>query len=361
MAKRDGKTEQATQRRRREARREGQLPRSQETNSMLVLSVAVLTFGSTAPGALRASAEVMRDWLRGADPALGIRKGPIMSSALKMAVAWFPPVIAAVVTGITATLAQGGLVLAPKTGRPSLKQLSWKRGLQQMSPKKAGYTLLRNVLKFAIVGGAMLSPVQKLWAGLPTADTLGGAVAMTGRTLNSVTTRVVLGAAAIAAIDQVVTRRRWRGELMMTKREVMDESKANEGDPHAKAMRKRRAMELRRRRSTRSVAFADVVITNPTHFAVALAYAPGSVAPQVIAKGTEHQAKKIRKEASRHGVPIIENRPLARALYRQVQVGGYVPEKFFDDVVKVLVAAYWRRGHIPAHVNRTPVPTGAVA
>jgi flagellar biosynthetic protein FlhB len=128
----------------------------------------------------------------------------------------------------------------------------------------------------------------------------------------------------------------------------------SEGDPHAKAARKRRGMELRRRRSSLGIAFADVVITNPTHYAVALSYAEGSMAPQVIGKGTERMAKKIRREASRHGVPIIENRPLARALHRQVPVGGYVPEKFFDDVVKVLVAAYWRRGKVPGHVASHP-------
>jgi flagellar biosynthetic protein FlhB len=135
----------------------------------------------------------------------------------------------------------------------------------------------------------------------------------------------------------------------------------SEGDPHAKAARKRRGMELRRRRSMMGISMADVIVTNPTHFAVALAYAEGSMAPQVITKGTERIAKKIRREASRHGVPIIENRPLARALYRQVPIGGYVPEKFFDDVVKVLVAAYWRRGNVPSHVNTRPIPSGAVA
>ena len=113
-------------------------------------------------------------------------------------------------------------------------------------------------------------------------------------------------------------------------------------------------MELRRARSLGAVATADVVVTNPTHFAIALKYTEGGVAPQVICKGTDAQAAKIRKEATRHGVPIIENRPLARALYRQVPLGGYVPQKFFDDVVKVLVAAYWRSGRVPGHLAARP-------
>jgi flagellar biosynthetic protein FlhB len=180
------------------------------------------------------------------------------------------------------------------------------------------------------------------------------AAPLIGRALSSITTRVIAGALVIAIIDQVVTRRRWRNGLMMTKQQIIDEAKMSEGDPHAKAQRKRRGMEMRRRRSLGDVASADVVVTNPTHFAVALAYAEGSAAPRVVCKGTERMARKIRRDASRNGVPIIENRPLARALYRQVPLGGYVPERFFDDVVKVLVAAYWRRGRVPGHVANRP-------
>ncbi|MCU1367493.1 MAG: EscU/YscU/HrcU family type secretion system export apparatus switch protein [Ilumatobacteraceae bacterium] len=350
MGKRDGKTEQATARKRREAKREGQLPRSQETNTMLVTIVAAMAMISTAPSALRTSGTVMHDWLANADGKSGLRFGSLVSTVGTLVTAWGAPVLAAAGAGMVATVAQGGIVLMPKTSRPSLKSLSWSRGLAQLNPKKASYTLLRNLLKFAVVGGAMVSPVQQLWNTLPRASGLASASAMTGRSINTILMRVIGGAILIAALDQVVTRRKWRRDLMMSKQEIIDEAKMSEGDPHAKAARKRRGMELRRRRSTMPISMADVIITNPTHFAVALSYAEGSVAPQVIGKGTERMAKQIRREASRHGVPIIENRPLARALYRQVPVGGYVPEKFFDDVVKVLVAAYWRRGKIPGHV-----------
>lgn len=356
MGKRDGKTEQATAKRRRDAKRDGNLPRSQETNSMLVTVVAAMTLVSTAPGALRTTGNVMHDWLSTADGKLGLRFAPLVGSVTTLTLAWAAPVVAAAGTGIAVTVAQGGIVLGSKASKPSLKQLSWTRGLQQLNPKKASYTLLRNMLKFAIVGGALISPVQHLWNTMPSASGLAAASAMTGAAINSILMRVVTGAVLIAAIDQFVTRRKWRRDLMMSKQEIIDEARMSEGDPHAKAARKRRGMELRRRRSTMGISTADVVITNPTHYAVALSYAEGSVAPQVIGKGTERVAKKIRREASRNGIPIIENRPLARALHRQVPVGGYVPEKFFDDVVKVLVAAYWRRGKVPGHVASHPSP-----
>ncbi len=353
MAK-NGKTEKPTTKRKREARREGNLPRSQETNSMLAVSAALVTLTITAPAALEVTAKMMRDWLRSADPEVGFRRDPLVHSMLQLVTAWSPPVIAAALAGIIATLAQGGLVILPKTGRPSFKQLSWKRGLQQLSPKQAIYTLFRNVMKFVIVGIALITPVTTLFNTMPRASGLPAATAMTGRAISSIVTRVIVGAIVVAIIDQVVVRRKWRNQIMMSKQEIIDEAKMQEGDPHAKAARKRRGMELRRRRSLGDVATADVVVTNPTHFAIALAYIEGSAAPRVVCKGTERMAKKIRREASRHGVPIIENKPLARALYRQVAVGGYVPERFFDDVVKVLVAAYWRRGKVPGHVSDRP-------
>lgn len=368
MSKKDGKTEQPTARRRREARREGNLPRSQETSSMVSVSAALVALTVTTPGALTTTARMLRDWLGAPAPSAGLQGDRLMHSAMTLALAWGAPVVAAAGAGVVATVVQGGVVLAPKSSRPSLKNLSLKKGLGNLSPKQAGYTLLRNLLKFGVVGLALLSPVTSLWHGLAGAPSFGTASGMVGRTLKAIVTRVIVGAVLIAAIDQVVSRRRWKTGLMMSRQEVIDEAKMQEGDPHAKAARKRRAMELRRRRSLGDVATADVVVTNPTHFAIALAYTEGAVAPRVVCKGTDRMAAKIRRQASRHGVPIIENRPLARALYRQVPLGGYVPEKFFDDVVKVLVAAYWRRGRLPGHVSnrphtvtRQPSPTGATA
>ena len=321
---------------------------------MVAISVALITLGVTAPAAMKVTAAVMRRWLSNADPTVGLRKTELVDSVTKLAAAWCPPVLAAAGAGIAVTLAQGGLVLLPKTARPSLKQLSWKRGLKQLSPKQAGYALLRSLMKFVVVGVALIAPVTKLRDVLPRASDLAQALSLTGQAMRSVTYRVIVGALVVAALDQVVTRRRWRNDLMMSRRQIIDEARMQEGDPHAKAQRKRRGMELRRQRSLGDVSTADVVITNPIHFAVALAYTENSAAPRVVCKGTERMARRIRRNASRHGVPVIENRPLARALYRQVPLGGYVPERFFDDVVKVLVAAYWRRGRIPGHVAHRP-------
>ncbi len=328
---------------------------------MLVLAAALTAVVASTPSALRTSAGVMRDWLSraGADGSAsgeGLRGDDLMSSALTLVRAWAPGVVVAAAAGIVVNLAQAGLVLAPKNSRPSLRELSVRRGLQQLSPAKAGYTLGRNVLKLGLVGLSLYGPLTTLWRRVPTRSGLGPVVGECGRAITAISVRIVIGAAIVAAIDQVVSRRRWRNDLMMTRQEVLDEAKSTEGDPHTKAARKRIGLEIRRRRSLAPVSLADVVITNPTHFAVALAYTAGAPAPQVIDKGTERAAQRIRRDAARHGVPIIEDKPLARALHRQVRVGGYVPERFFDAVVKVLVAAYWRRGRVPDHVA---APRGA--
>lgn len=359
MAKRDGATHAPTARRRREARREGNVPRSPETTQMVVLAAALITVIATTPAALDATGAMMRQWLTTAgdgitdatDAESGMRFPALVASAWEMVRVWSPGLVAAAVAGVLANLAQAGVVILPKTARPSLQQLSIKRGLRQLNPKEAGYTLLRNLAKVIVIGLSLLQPLMGLWHAVPERSGLGAVAGEVGRTASTIGTRVVIGAALIAILDQVVTRRRWRNQLMMTRQEMTDEAKTTEGDPHTRAARRRAGMDIRRRRSLAPVSMADVVVTNPTHFAVALAYQPGSPSPQVIDKGAGRVAKRIRKEAARHGVPIIENKPLARALYRQVRIGSHVPERFFDAVVSVLVAAYWRAGKVPAHVS----------
>ncbi len=353
MAKRDGRTEQPTARRLREARRDGNVARSPEASSLAVLAAALVAAAVTGPGALKSTGEVMTYWLGTADGSGGTRGNELRASALRLFGAWSPMVAAAIVVGIAVQVAQSGVNLAPKTSRPSLKELSPMRGLKRLSPVQAGMTLLRSLLKVVVVGLALVGPLQTLWDRIADHSDLADASGRVGEAAKAVAWRVVIGALLVAALDGFYNRRKWKRDLMMTRQEIIDESKLTEGDPHMKAARKRRGMELRRRSGLPSVAEADVVVTNPTHFAVALAYKDGSPAPQVIDKGTEAAAKKIRKIASRNGIPIIENKPLARALYRQVKVGGYVPEQFFDDVIQVLVTAYWRRGRFPESLRQT--------
>jgi flagellar biosynthetic protein FlhB len=143
-------------------------------------------------------------------------------------------------------------------------------------------------------------------------------------------------------------------DLKMTRQERVDESRQSDGDPKAKGRMKQRARAIAKKRGLGSVKTADVIVTNPTHYAVALRYGPKDVAPVVVAKGTDEAALRIRTEARRLGIPIIENRPLARALNAEVSIGRIVPQAHFAAVAQVLAFVYRlrRRGAIGGGTRR---------
>jgi flagellar biosynthesis protein FlhB len=350
VARRDGKTQAPTQKKKSDARKEGRIAKSKE----LPLAAEFLAFTAAAvtllPKALTTTANEMRNIFGGLDPARGMAGGATLDTVKTLAVAWIPMVAVSSAAGMLATVAQGGVKLAPKSGRPSLKNMSLKRGFGQLNPKQAGPVLVRSVGKVAVVAFAALNPIEQLWGSLAGGKRIPQTAGAVGDALTTFAWRVVMGMVLIAAFDYVVAKRKLRRDLMMSKQEIIDEMRTTEGNPRMKSMRRRRAFEISRRRSLADVATADVIVTNPTRFAVALAYTPGSPAPRVIAKGMNRAAARIRKQGARHGIPLMENRPLARALYRQCKLGSYVPQKLFDDVVKVLVAAYHRSGRFPRHL-----------
>ncbi len=350
MAKRDGRTQAPTQKKKSDARKEGRIAKSKEMP--LAVEFFAITGAAVAfmPKAFATTAEQMRLVFGGLDPARGISGGMTLDAAGTLALAWLPMVLVSAAAGMMAVVAQGGVKLAAKSSRPSLKSLSLKRGFGQFAFKQVAPTLFRSVAKVGVVAYAAKGPVEQLWGSLAMGKRIPETAGAVGGALTTFAWRVAIGMLMIAAFDYLIVKRKLRRDLMMTKQEIVDEMKTSEGNPHIKAMRRRRAYEISRRRSLSDVSTADVVITNPTHFAVALAYTPGSPAPRVIAKGINRAAARIRKQAARHGVPLVENRVLARALYRQCKLGSYVPQKLFDDVVKVLVAAYHRSGRFPRHL-----------
>lgn len=366
MASKSDKTEDPTARRKREARREGRVPRSREVPIAVSLLAIAVAGSSIIPNALAKTATIVRFGLSTAGgPHETLEFAPVGDMVLQSTLAWAPLVGLVVAAGVAAHFAQGGGVMYPKTSRVSLKNLDPKRGLQALSPKKAGWEIVRAALKAAVVGAFVAVPLTSMWETTQGRSLqFGEGLHLIGEAAGALTFRVAVAAVLVAAVDYGVQQRRVRSEIRMTKQEVRDEYRSTEGDPNVRAARRRRAQEISRRRSFADIASADVVITNPTHFAVVLAYAPGSPAPRVVAKGMNAVAAKIRKEARRNGIPIVENKPLARALYRQVRVGGWVPEAHFGEVIAALVRAYTIRGRFPQaqaagpSAGRTEDPTG---
>ncbi|MDJ0960900.1 MAG: EscU/YscU/HrcU family type III secretion system export apparatus switch protein [Acidimicrobiia bacterium] len=343
MSRSQERTEKPTERRKREARREGRVAKSAEVGSAVSLLGLLLSLRLVAPSVGRAFADHTKAVLgqSGSGDIGGVAGANIMS----MFVVGLVPFLA--VAGILATaggIAQVGFTFAPKAAKPKWSNLSLKKGLNRFKPSVFGWELVRTVLKLglliAVIWGPITSWIARLGSPLGLVDALG----FTGDQVWALVLRATILALGIAGADYAVTRLRTSKELKMTKQELKEEVKHSEGNPMLKAARRRRAMEMSRNRMIAEVAVADVVVTNPTHLAIALRYDPTEAAPRVLAKGANKLAAKIRREAYRNGITVLEDKPLARTLYRRVKVGHFVPTTLFEAVATVLAVAYRRRG-----------------
>jgi flagellar biosynthesis protein FlhB len=336
------KTEKPTERRKREARREGRVAKSQEVGVALSMVLLVLAFRYLAPAAAREIASHARAILAGAGQAtIGAElRNHVMTMLL---VGLVPFLAAATVFGIAGGVGQVGFTVAPKAAMPKLSNLSLKKGLNRFKPSVFIWELIKAVgkvgLLIAFIWGPLMAWMERLGEPLGISD----AIKFTGDQVWVIVVRAAGLAVVIAGADYGVTRFRHVKEMKMTKQEMREEYKSSEGDPMVRSARKQRAREMSRNRMIFDVANADVVITNPTRLAIGLKYEPDELAPRIVAKGANKIAAKIRAEARRNGVPLIENKPLARALYRKVKVGGFVPASLFEAVAAVLAVAYRRR------------------
>jgi flagellar biosynthetic protein FlhB len=336
------RTEKPTERRKREARREGRVAKSQEVGAALSMVLLVLAIRLIAPGAaagIAARSRAIFD-LSGS----GVIGPEIGQHALGMIVAGLLPfLLAATVLGLAGGVGQVGFTLAPKAAKPKLSNLSLKKGLGRFKPSVFVWELVRTMLKIgllvAFIWGPMTSWIARLGEPLGIVD----AIDFTGDQIWQLVLRATALAVAIAGADYAMNRRRNSKELKMSKQELKEEYKSSEGDPMVRSARRQRARDMSRNRMIFDVATADVVITNPTRLAVALKYDDDEPAPRVVAKGANKIAARIRAEARRNGVLIVEDKPLARALYRRIRVGHFIPGNLFEAVAAVLAVAYRRR------------------
>lgn len=258
-----------------------------------------------------------------------------------------PASLAAAIAAMVAGLAQTGLQLNLDAVGFKPERLDPISRLRQLaSPKQAVIEMLLSILRVGVVGYvAYRVALVELPDLLDLART---SVDVASERIVKATVRVVLSAAAVlaavAAIDYAQSRFRLAQEMKMTRQEFMQDMRQNDGDPKMKGRIKARARALAKKRALQNVKKADVVVTNPTHVAVALRYDEKDAAPVVVAKGHDDQALRIRAEARKHGVPILENRPLARALDAEVPIGHAIPISHFAAVARVLAYVYRLRG-----------------
>jgi flagellar biosynthetic protein FlhB len=333
------KTEQPTPQKLKKAKREGQIGRSQDIGAWFGMLAASVMLPRTLESAMEHAEKLVAqlpDVIADPQPAQAMA---LLKQAM-MGTLWavLPLALTMMVVGIAAAGAQGGIRVATKLFIPKFNRLNPWPGLKRMLGPQALWEGTKALVKTGVLAGVLYSTTKDVFPALMSAGQLPlpalfGTVV--DASLNLIRAASVAGI-AMAAADYFVVRRRTNKQLRMTKEEVKQEYKNTEGDPLIKAQIRARQMAMARNRQMADVPTADVVMVNPTHVAVALRYEPQKGAPRVVAKGQGPLATKIRELAAEHRVPMVEDKPLARALYGGVDVGHEIPAEFFGTVAKVL-------------------------
>jgi flagellar biosynthetic protein FlhB len=345
MAKSD-KTEKATPKRQQEARKKGQVARSSDLNGSVVLLVGLFAIGATGASVAQSMGQSMRTAIaQMADPSVvsvgGI--GSLMTAAGRSMLGAVAPVaLACVVAGAMTAFAQVGLHPSLSALKPDFKRVNPKSGIKNLLGPNTLIEGVKSVGKVSIVGAiavfAVLPKVTQL-ASLVGIEPVSLAGMLAG-SMRAVAMHAAFAYLGIGLADVVWQRYRHSKSLKMEKHEVKEEQKGHSLPPEVRSAMRRRAIAASRARMMAAIPTADVVVTNPTHFAVALRYDGVQLAPEVVAKGQDLVAFRIREIAKEHGVPVIADPPLARSLHGSVEVGRQIPEELFAAVAQVLAYVY---------------------
>jgi flagellar biosynthesis protein FlhB len=356
------KTEPASQRRLEKAREEGQIARSQELNTCAVLFGSGVLLYASASTLMRDARQLLaggltltREQMLDAHQLLPA----LFQLAWQALTALSPLLILVVVVVVVSQTGMGGWVFSTKPFMPQFSRLSPMAGFGRMfsthSLVELGKALLKTILVAAVVGVAIWQERNTLLALLTMS--LPEGVASVGRLLGVTFLAGAGSLVLVAAIDVPFQLWQHHHRLRMTKEEVRQEMKETEGDPHIKARIRQQQREMARRRMMAAVPTADVVVTNPTHYAVALKYeSSGGRAPRVVAKGADAVAAKIRELAQEHRVPLLEAPPLARALYKHTNLGDEIPALLYKAVAEILAYVFQLRSYRPGSGNAPRAP-----
>jgi flagellar biosynthetic protein FlhB len=331
------RTEQATEKRMKEVRSKGQLARSQDLTAWLGIGAAAAMLPLTIDLGARAGTEQVLSIRRLAsnpEPALALEA--LADGLASIAGTIAPMLVVVVVVVLLGAVVQGGVHVKKLAGK--FEQFNLLSGVKRTFGTQALWQGVKALLKTVVVGVVLtlviqsLTPVLMTAGGLPVSALLDAAGAGSSSLLQS----AVIAGLVLAAADMFVVMRRNRKKTRMTKKEVRDENKNSDGDPLIKSQRRSRQLAMSRNRMIASVATADVVLVNPTHYAIALSYEPGKSAPRVVAKGAGLIAARIREQAETDRVPIVRDVPLTRALHSACDIGQEIPVELYNAVARVL-------------------------
>jgi len=333
------KTEKATPKKVADARKKGQVAKSQEiaawTTTLAMTMLLPLSFSSAQEHVLTLVAR-LPDLI--ADPETGPALALFSDGLRGGLVAIAPMAVGLMLIGVGANVAQVGLTPSPEALQPKLSKLNPLPGLKRMVGARSLWAACKELLKLGLLGGFAYHSISGFLPHLLSAGGLTLTSAVSGvadAALAFLRWTAVLGL-ALAAADYAMERRLLAKELRMSLQEVKDEHKQADGDPQMKGARRERQLRTSRNRMMADVATADVVLVNPTHVAVALTYDPGTGAPRVVAKGSGTIATKIRERAHEHRVPLVKDVPLARAVFGACEVGDEIPPELYAAIARVL-------------------------
>ncbi len=344
------KTEDASPRKIEKAREEGDVPRSRELATFTVLMTAgacLWAFGGMLVGrlsvALKSGLSLDREQVF--NPAILIER--ILGDLVGVLLACLPIAVAIMVIALVSPLLIGGWLFSAKSFMPNFNKLNPIKGIGNMFSKNALVELFKAVAKTVIVGVVayiVVSGQKEAMLGLAV-EPLNESSAHVGDMIGRSFLFIVGALGFIALIDGPYQLWHWKDKLKMTRQEMIQESKESDGNPQIKGKIRQLQREMARGRMMQNVPTADVIVTNPTHYAVALKYTDGKGAPRVVAKGIDDVAAKIRELGQEHKVTLMEAPALARALYKHTDIDDEIPEKLYSAVAEVLAYVYQLRAY----------------
>jgi flagellar biosynthesis protein FlhB len=345
------KTEQPTGKKLEDARQDGNIAQSREIPSVLILasSTGVLFFtGSWMIGRLTA---MMRSLYRQAGSLIMAPASMdklMWEICLHTLVVLVPLMLAIMIAGVVGNVAQFGFLFTGKKLTPDLNKLNPINGLKNLFSLRSLVELGKSIIKLVIISEVAYIVFNRYRDEIPSLMRLsvGQILGFIGRVSFQMCLYICMVLFLMAVLDFIYTRWQHRQDLKMTKQEVKDEHKQAEGDPAVKARIRSVQREMARRRMMEAVPEATVVITNPTHLAIALKYEEGMHAPSVVAKGAGFIAQKIKSLADENNVPLVENKPLARAMFKSTEIGDFIPAELYRAVAEILAYVYRLKGYV---------------
>lgn len=339
------KTEQATPKKLQEAIDRGQFPRSPEVQTVFVLLAGLTTLQVIGPDVWQRLCGVFFSILGHLhDIPVTEQRIPslIVEGTLVMAACVGPVAVACLVAGLLAGAIQSRFTAASEAFEPHWERLNPIEGFQRIFSPKAAVPALLSIVKLMLIGALSYNQVKNVFADpiFHTAVDMAGIAGFLAKATSKIALQIAGALVVVAALDYAYQFWKTQKDLMMTKEEVKEEFKNAEGDSQMKSRMRRRRGKTQRQMLA-EVPTADVVVTNPTHIAIALKYDRKKMkAPMIIAKGIRLNAQRIREVAKQHNIPIIENKPVARLMFKYGRVGGEVPAQLYSAVAEILAWVY---------------------